>query len=213
MQFGRLLVAAAASTAVQAVLELTDSTYAGITVGEPFDITWKGASGDVTLILLDDTNPNNAVPVATITSGLTGTSYAWTPSSTLINMADYAIKIVDSVTSNFGAQFQLVGGATASPTSTAGSSSATTTADTGSSTTIAESTTVQSTTSAPTSSASTPFTNSTMTTSYSSTAGSHTSATTTGPSGSQTSAPNAANSIASPLAFVLLTVAALVSLN
>ena len=65
MQFGRLFLAAAASTAVQA-LELTDSTFAGITVGETFDITWTGATGDVTLILVDDANPLNSLPVATI---------------------------------------------------------------------------------------------------------------------------------------------------
>lgn len=65
MQFGRLFLAAAASTAVQA-LELTDPTYAGITAGEVFDVTWKDATGDVTLVLLDDSNPLNAIPVATI---------------------------------------------------------------------------------------------------------------------------------------------------
>jgi hypothetical protein len=66
MQFGRLFVATAAFTAVQAVVELTDPTFAGITVGEPFDITWKGATGAVTLILVDDADPNNNIPVATI---------------------------------------------------------------------------------------------------------------------------------------------------
>ncbi|KIM97729.1 hypothetical protein OIDMADRAFT_182107 [Oidiodendron maius Zn] len=218
MQFGRLFLAAAASAAVQA-LELTDPTFAGITVGEVFDVTWKDATGDVTIVLLDDSNPLNAIPVATIASGLTGTSFEWTPSATLINAADYAIKIVDQVTSNYGAQFQLVGGATATPSSTAATSTtvpATTTSDTTtSSTTTTESSTssVPSTTSAPTTSASsTPFTNSTTTRTQSSSS-SKAASSTTAPVGSQTSAPSSANSIASPLALILLTVAALISLN
>jgi hypothetical protein len=67
MQFGLLLVAAAASAAAQH-LELTDSTYAGITAGQAFDITWAGANGDVTIVLVDDTNPNAVTPLATIAS-------------------------------------------------------------------------------------------------------------------------------------------------
>lgn len=69
MQYGRLALAAAAATAVNAAsgsLELTDPTYAGITAGQEFEITWTGASGPVTLELVNDADPNNVIPLETI---------------------------------------------------------------------------------------------------------------------------------------------------
>jgi hypothetical protein len=65
MQFRTLIVAAAVATA-HAKVELTDPNFAGITAGEPFDITWNDVDGAVTLVLLDDTDPNNATPITTI---------------------------------------------------------------------------------------------------------------------------------------------------
>jgi hypothetical protein len=66
MQFTRLALVAGVASLAQAKLELTDTTYAGITAGEVFQITWTGAQGDVSLILLDDSNPNDNHPIATI---------------------------------------------------------------------------------------------------------------------------------------------------
>jgi hypothetical protein len=68
MQFSRLFVAAAAVAGANAALNLTVTTYAGITVGQPFVLTWGDNSGPVSLILLDDTDPNNVKPFETLGS-------------------------------------------------------------------------------------------------------------------------------------------------
>lgn len=70
MQFATLLVAAAATAAVNAELILTPPTFAGISEGVPFDVTWSGAVGDVSVILLDDTNPLDVKPLETLASTL-----------------------------------------------------------------------------------------------------------------------------------------------
>lgn len=70
MQFSSLFVVAAAATAAQALIHLTDPTFAGISAGVPFEVTWADAEGDVTLILLDDTNPNDFKTLETLASML-----------------------------------------------------------------------------------------------------------------------------------------------
>jgi hypothetical protein len=68
MQFTNLVLAAAAFAAsVSAKLILTDPTFAGIAVGTPFNITWSGAAGPVSLTLQNGP-PNQLTDVAPITS-------------------------------------------------------------------------------------------------------------------------------------------------
>jgi hypothetical protein len=52
MQFTKFLVAAAAFAVASAqTVKFTNSNFAGITVGSPFNITWAGATSDITLKL------------------------------------------------------------------------------------------------------------------------------------------------------------------
>lgn len=67
MQFTKVIVAAAAVAVANATVEFTDPTFAGITVGTPFNITWSGAEGPVTLSLKDGLTTNLQL-VSTIAS-------------------------------------------------------------------------------------------------------------------------------------------------
>jgi hypothetical protein len=59
MQFTKLLVATAAFAVASAqTVQFTNSNFAGITVGSPFNITWSGATSDITLKLKN--GPSNA---------------------------------------------------------------------------------------------------------------------------------------------------------
>jgi hypothetical protein len=57
-------------------------------------------------------------------AGLSGTTYTWEVPESLVNLRTYALEITDGVTTNYGTQFQLIGGATASGT-TSGTASVT----------------------------------------------------------------------------------------
>jgi hypothetical protein len=67
MQFAKVIVAAAAFAVANAIVEFTDSTFAGITVGTPFNISWSGAQGPVSLTLTDGST-TNLQTVSTIAS-------------------------------------------------------------------------------------------------------------------------------------------------
>jgi hypothetical protein len=108
-------VFSALAAAVQAV-NFTVLTFATVTAGKPFELSWTGAAGPVTLTLKNG-NPQNLQTVSTIASGLSGNSYTWQVPSTLINLETYALEITDGVTTNYGAQFQLIGGASATGSS------------------------------------------------------------------------------------------------
>ena len=69
MQFTNLILAAAAFVgSANAVLNLTDVTFAGITVGKPFNITYGDATGPVTLTLQNGNPPNGLKDVEVIAS-------------------------------------------------------------------------------------------------------------------------------------------------
>jgi hypothetical protein len=70
MQFTKLVVAAAAFAFASAqTVKFTNTNFAGITVGTPFNITWAGATSDITLKLKN--GPSNVqVLVETIASEL-----------------------------------------------------------------------------------------------------------------------------------------------
>ncbi|TEY74398.1 hypothetical protein BOTCAL_0073g00370 [Botryotinia calthae] len=244
MQFSTLFLTAAAATLASAV-KLTNSGFA-VTAGSPFTITWEDAEGPVTLLLKN--GPSTALTtVSTIGSGLTGSSYAWTPSSSL-DSSLYAIEIQDSTsTPNYSEQFQVSGAtavastvtasstsassASASESSTSGTStsgtstgSSTGSSSTASSTSAASSTSGASTSngtstsasSSPTASgnSSTTLSSSTSASRTSSTSSRASSSSSTGGSSTATSAPtSAAAEFASPLAFIFLAFAAIVTLN
>ncbi|ESZ98558.1 hypothetical protein SBOR_1008 [Sclerotinia borealis F-4128] len=232
MQFSTIFLAAAAATLASAV-QLTNPSFA-VTAGSPFNITWSDAEGPVTLVLKD--GPSTALTtVSTIGSGLTGGSYSWTPPATL-DSSLYAIEITDSTNDpNYSVQFQVSGATASASTVTASSTSASSTSASsysGTSSSTSGSLTSNSTTttgsssssSSSVSSSSTARSNST-TTARSSSSASRTStltssasrtssSTSSGSTSSATTAPtSAAADLASPLAFVFLAFAAIVTLN
>ncbi|TGO40277.1 hypothetical protein BHYA_0039g00180 [Botrytis hyacinthi] len=238
MQFSTLFLAAAAATLASAV-KLTNSNFA-VTAGTPFNITWSEAEGPVTLVL--KSGPSTALTtVSTIGSGLTGTFYSWTPSSSL-DTDLYAIEIQDSTgTPNYSQQFPVSGATavastvTASSTSASSASGSSTSGTSTGSSTSGTSTTGSSTSSSTASSTGSSTSNGTSTSASSSPTASGNSSTTlsgsssasrtsassrtassssTGGTASATSAPtSAAAEFASPLAFIFLAFAAIVTLN
>merc|ERR1712144_173642 len=194
MQFSYALIAAAACAVANAVIITNGpASFVGIQAGRALNITWADAEGPVTLTL--KTGEANALTtVSTIASGLSGASYAWAIPSTLPE-SFYALQIDDSSdVPNYSVRFEITGGPAASSSSASGSSTSTGSSSSASAT--ASSTGTGSSTTSGTSSRT---------------------ATTTSSTGSSTaSAPpntNAGASFASPLAFVLLAFAALMTLN
>ncbi|KAI2464076.1 Ser-Thr-rich glycosyl-phosphatidyl-inositol-anchored membrane family-domain-containing protein [Annulohypoxylon bovei var. microspora] len=196
--FASILLAALPAWAVQ----FTNTNF-DVTVGEPFAITWSDASGPVTLTLKNGPS-DNLQTVGEITSGQTGESYTWTPSTTLTS-GEYALEINDGTEVNYSKQFDITGG-TASSSSSSSSVSSTTssTSSTVSSTTVSSTTTTSSASSTTSSSASS------STTSGSSTSSSTTSASSTS-SASQTSSAASSSTAAVPNTNAAQTVAPFVA--
>merc|ERR1712000_431594 len=190
MQFSNALIAAAACAVANAVIITNGpASFVGIQAGRALNITWADA----------------LTTVSTIASGLSGTSYAWAIPSTLPE-SFYALQIDDSSdVPNYSVRFEITGGPAASSSSASGSSTSTGSSSSASATSSSNSTVTSS-------SASSTGTGSPTTSGTSSRT-----ATTTSSTGSSTaSAPpntNAGASFASPLAFVLLAFAALMTLN
>ncbi|KAH7354736.1 Ser-Thr-rich glycosyl-phosphatidyl-inositol-anchored membrane family-domain-containing protein [Rhexocercosporidium sp. MPI-PUGE-AT-0058] len=200
MQFSFALVAAAACAVANAVSFTNGpASFVGITAGKALNISWADASGPVTLTL--KTGEANALTtVSTIASGLTGTSYAWAIPATLPE-STYALEIGDSTgVPNYSVRFQITGG----PASSSSASGSTTSTASSASTTGASNSTITSSSRSSTGTAST------------TSSGSASRTATTSSGTSTASAPPNANSgasFASPLAFVLLAFAALMTLN
>merc|ERR1712225_48287 len=201
MQFSYALIAAAACAVA---ITNGPASFVGIQAGRALNITWADAEGPVTLTL--KTGEANALTtVSTIASGLSGTSYAWAIPSTLPE-SFYALQIDDSSdVPNYSVRFEITGGPAASSSSASGSSTSTGSSSSASATSSSNSTVTSS-------SASSTGTGSSTTSGTSSRT-----ATTTSSTGSSTASappnPNAGASFASPLAFVLLAFAALMTLN
>merc|ERR1711977_257776 len=191
-----LIAAAACAVANAVIITNGPASFVGIQAGRALNITWADAEGPVTLTL--KTGEANAF-------GLSGTSYAWAIPSTLPE-SFYALQIDDSSdVPNYSVRFEITGGPAASSSSASGSSTSTGSSSSASATSSSNSTVTSS-------SASSTGTGSSTTSGTSSRT-----ATTTSSTGSSTaSAPpntNAGASFASPLAFVLLAFAALMTLN
>ncbi|CAG8959948.1 hypothetical protein HYFRA_00012665 [Hymenoscyphus fraxineus] len=229
MQFSSALVAAAALAVANAV-SFTNPAFNDVTAGQPFTFTWKDNQGPVTIRLKNGPS-TDLKDVSVITSAQTGGSYVWNVPATL-SQDTYAFDIVDSTgVPNYSSQFELIGGAAPSPSAPSASvssavssvsasvssvlssvSASVTSVASSAIPTISSNTTTSAPTSAPTSGG-----NSTVTSGRpSSTLGSSASRTAPGgaATGTTTAAPSSgAADIASPLALVFLTVAALISLN
>ncbi|KAF4636621.1 hypothetical protein G7Y89_g1462 [Cudoniella acicularis] len=157
-------------------LTFTNTVFTSVTAGEPFGLTWEGASGPVSIIL-EDGAANDLVTVATIASGLSGTSYTWNVPSTLAANT-YVLQITDGSSVNYSPQFQILGAAAATSSSAAPAS----TSKPSSTALVASSTSTPLTTSNPSS------TSPLSTSAQSSTSGASTSATSS--SASSSSATN-----------------------
>ncbi|KAK2046980.1 hypothetical protein LZ31DRAFT_551776 [Colletotrichum somersetense] len=205
--FTSVLVAGFAALA-QAV-QLTNSNF-DVEAGKPFTITWSDAQGPVTLTLKNGPS-TNLVTVQSIATGQSGTSFVWTPSTTLPS-DQYAIEISDGTgTPNYSEQFSLATDVTASASASA---SATTAASSAASTTAAPSITSSassSSASAESSSAASSASNSSASSTLSSSTHASTRhSATSEPTTAPTSVPGS-NSVrlGSPIALIGLTVAAM----
>ncbi|KAF3055950.1 putative extracellular matrix protein [Daldinia childiae] len=207
----------AALPAWVSAVAITNTNFNGIEAGKPFEVTWSDAAGPVSLTLKDGPS-DNLKTVSEITSGQTGESYTWVPSSSLPS-GTYALEINDGTEVNYSQQFEISGGSassssvstTASQTSTSSAVSSTVTS---SSATVTSSETSSTPTSSSTSSGSSSFTTSTSSgsiTSSSTHASSTSSAAKTSSATSETAVPNtnAAQTVAPFVAPMLLAVGAL----
>ncbi|KAK2629441.1 hypothetical protein QTJ16_000261 [Diplocarpon rosae] len=125
MQFTLAVVAAATLSLANAAVQLTNgpATFSsGVAAGSPLEITWSGAEGPVTLTLKSGQS-TDLKTVEVIASGQTGTSYTWTPPTSLPDDT-YALQIDDSTgIPNYSVQFAITGG-TAPPVPSSGNPTA-----------------------------------------------------------------------------------------
>ncbi|KUI57242.1 hypothetical protein VP1G_04492 [Cytospora mali] len=220
----QLLAIAAALPSALAV-EFTNSDYT-VTAGKTFTLTWADASGPVTITLKDGPS-TNLKDVEVLASGVTGTSFTWTPDSSLPSDT-YAFEIEDSTgVPNYSSQFTFQGSASASASSSVASStsvSSTLSSSTVTSTKSASSTSSGSSssgssssgsaTAATTSDSSTASASSTTTKSSSSSKSSTaTSSTSTSTSTSTPVNTNDSKKLGSPLALIMGAVISLVVFN
>lgn len=126
MYFTKLLLAAAGCAVANAAVSLTNADYAGITVGVPFEITWTGQVGLVSVLLKNGPGDDQLL-VGTlagkssmvnspckqsnsISDGLTGNSWVWTPAKSLPD-GTYNLEIDDTNGDvNYSPQFKVTGG-------------------------------------------------------------------------------------------------------
>lgn len=174
----------------------------------PFTLKWNNAQGPVTITLMTGADKNNLKKVTDLATGVTDNEYTIT--LTDLPSGTYAIRITDSTADpNYSPQFQYVGTGTLPSSSSSASSSVTRTSSASATSTTSSS-----------SSSETETESSSTSSSASSTSSSFTTTTTSSPSttraSTQTTTPVNSNNgqrFASPLAFVLVTVAALVFFN
>ncbi|KAI1773985.1 Ser-Thr-rich glycosyl-phosphatidyl-inositol-anchored membrane family-domain-containing protein [Hypoxylon cercidicola] len=193
----------AALPAWVSAITITNSNFDGIEVGKAFEVTWSDATGPVTLTLKDGPS-ENLETVGELTSGETGESYTWVPSSSLPS-GTYALEISDGTDVNYSKQFEVTGGS-ASSSSSSSSSVSSTASSTSTSSTVSSTTVSSTTSSASATTSSDSSTSSGSSTSSSSRASSTSSATrTSSASNSQTALPNTnAAQTAAPFAVPLL---------
>jgi len=192
MKVSTILAASFASFAAAA--KFTNSEF-DVTPGEPFTLTWDDANGPVEIVLRSG-DPANLDTVGTLGTGLSGGSFTVTLDPEELASGNYAFMIVDSDGENYSELFPFQGNAAATQSgSTTGSATITATS---SGTTSATASSTETETDSETTSA-------TRTTSAS-----RTSATS---DTEETEVPGAAPAVSSPLALILVTIAAMFYFN
>lgn len=211
MQFTTLLFAAVAfigsATAAQtdpapAVLNITNIDVSGLKEGVPFKVTWGSAKGPVTLTLQTGLDANNLSPYQVLTSAgsYPDGSYTFTPGPQLPS-GDYNFLVSDgSSKDNYSKQFQYFAVSSSTSSTVSATSTATTSAAQTSSTAVVSNSTTSAISSDPVTSTSA------ISTKASSTAPATTSV-------ASVNAPGSASGLASPIAMVLLGLAAFMGLN
>ncbi|KAK3301011.1 uncharacterized protein B0H64DRAFT_370183 [Chaetomium fimeti] len=205
MKFSFSAVLAFATTVF--AVKFTNSNF-DIEEGEPFTLTWDEAQGPVTITVVQGPR-DNLKPVTVITSTGSDGEFTWTPTD--LPSGQYAFEIIDdTMVKNWSVQFTYTGtGSVTSvetPTSTAESSTSTEVSSTTSSSSETETTESSTSTTETEASSTTTFTTSTTEDAETTTSA------TTSPTGSPPDLNNGQR-FASPLGFVLVTVAALVFFN
>jgi len=193
----------ALAAAVLAQPKFTNSDFT-VTEGEPFTLTWSNAQGPVTIKL--KTGPSTDLKtVSVLTTGETGTEFTWTPAE--LPSGTYAFEIDDSsATPNYSKRFEYVGtGTVSSSTALSSTASSSSTSASVTSTSTSSSTETEST-------SSTSSESSTSTTLSTTTTQAATSTRANRPTNTVADL-NGSERFASPLGFVLLTVAALIFFN
>ncbi|KAL2036862.1 hypothetical protein N7G274_010405 [Stereocaulon virgatum] len=131
---GRIILACATfvvATVAQSRIAFT-VLPTNIVAGQPVTIQWGGGDNSPVTLILQQGSVNNLQTVELITGSATGTSYTWTPETSLPNADNYALKIVQGdQPPNYTGMIALTGGSTSGPTnaisalaSSTGSSSA-----------------------------------------------------------------------------------------
>ncbi|KAI6382963.1 hypothetical protein MCOR25_000470 [Pyricularia grisea] len=206
MKFTLSACVAVLAAIVEARVQFTNSNFA-IQADKPFELTWSGASGPVTIYLKDGPSTNLRT-VETLASGLTGSSTTVTLKSSELQSGTYAFGIKDTSgdAENYSQQFNIVGTGAVSTTASGSTTAASSTASSSASSVTTASTLT--TTARPTAA------NTTSTANSSSTAA-RTSATSTPASTTTSSPPNtgSGSQLQSSLALVFLGAAAYVFLN
>lgn len=203
MKFFSVLLVALMAVLAEAKVAFTNSVY-DVQLGKPFTLLWAGNTGPVNITLKNGPK-DNLKTVLVIDTNDSGSSFTWTPPTTLPSDT-YAFEIKDSVDTNWSPQFTFQGSASASGSrsSTGSASSASSTLSTTTTSTTASTGTSSSGSSSSNSASSTAGTSSTFST-----------AATTTRSTATTTPTNTNNGqrYQSSLALVLVTVAALLYLN
>ncbi|KAK1754923.1 hypothetical protein QBC47DRAFT_402274 [Echria macrotheca] len=187
--FGALAAIAAAAPAFT-------NTEFDVQEGKPFTLTWIGTTDPVTIEILTGPNKDSLNPIKTIATGVSGSSFTYTPTG--LPSGNYAFRITDTATKeqNYSVLFPYVGTAVSSSIVSSTRSAVSSTVTSASSTTESSSASTSASTTNHASSTSTSAT-STRTNSPSTTPANN----------------NEGQRFASPLALVFITVAALVFFN
>ncbi|KAL6720732.1 hypothetical protein ACLMJK_002657 [Lecanora helva] len=96
-----------------------------VQAGQPVTLKWGGGDGSPVTITLQKGTTTNLKTVTVLTGDATGNSYTWTPSSSLPDAEDYALKIEQGdQTPNYTGMITLTGGSSSSASLTSAVSSA-----------------------------------------------------------------------------------------
>ncbi|KAL1902854.1 hypothetical protein Sste5346_000765 [Sporothrix stenoceras] len=220
MKFSVASVFAVLAATVSATPAFTNSNF-DVVPGSTFTLTWGNATGPVTIVLATGT-AEDLTKVQTIDSNDSSGSFTWTVPTTLVS-GNYAFEISDSTGVNYSKLFALTGTGSASASASTASSTAASSSSSSSAATSSSAASSSAAVSSSSSSSSTSSSSSSKTTHLTTTAGSNTTTTATKTSTTGTKATTSATTVPantnngpqakSPLAFVLVTVAALLYFN